>query len=569
MNPLRSERVSNLARRSREVLLLSALTGALTGLAVAAFEWVGGRQGLDRLFTLPVAVQVAAPGVGLLLAAVALHWLASDHSPSTSDEYIRNFHDASHPLDLRPVLGRVVASIATLGSGGALGFEGPSIYMGAAVGTGLQARFRRLFALTDVKVLMVAGAAAGVSAIFKTPATGAIFAMEVPFRDDTAKRMLLPALVGSVAGYLVYVAIYGTEPLFPVGGSPPFGTRELAGAALVGVLAGLGARGFAALTAWAKVLSSTRRPSLRIAGAAATLAALVVASRLLYGESLTLGAGYNVIEWISTGERAWWALAALLVLRTAATTATVAGGGAGGLFVPLVVGGALVGALCSTGLAEPSQTLFPVIGVAAFLGAGYRTPIAAVMFVAESTGRPGFIVPGLIATVVSQLMMGSSSVSKYQAGARVGHLEHRFELPLSAVTQTEVLTATSDATVDELLTGTLVASRHTTVPIVDDGIYRGIVTLDDLRTVDPQDRSDTPARALVHDDRPLARSTWSVEEAIRAMSDAGHDLLPVTEVDGTFIGIVTTTDLLRLDEILTASEGDPTLRTGDVPEPDR
>jgi CIC family chloride channel protein len=77
-----------------------------------------------------------------------------------------------------------------------------------------------------------------------------------------------------------------------------------------------------------------------------------------------------------------------------------------------------VGRLCGGGLAEPSQTLFPVIGVAAFLGAGYRTPLAAVMFVAESTGRPGFIVPGLIATVVSQLMMGSSSVSTYQSSER-------------------------------------------------------------------------------------------------------------------------------------------------------
>lgn len=107
-------------------------------------------------------------------------------------------------------------------------------------------------------------------------------------------------------------------------------------------------------------------------------------------------------------------LAAVLVPRTVATTATVAGGGAGGLFVPLVVAGALVGALCSAGIGEPTQTLFPLIGVAAFLGAGYRTPFAAVMFVAESTGRPGFIVPGLIATVVAQLVMADSSVSPYQ-----------------------------------------------------------------------------------------------------------------------------------------------------------
>jgi CIC family chloride channel protein len=55
-----------------------------------------------------------------------------------------------------------------------------------------------------------------------------------------------------------------------------------------------------------------------------------------------------------------------------------------------------------------------VIGVAAFLGAGYRVPLAAVMFVAETTGRPSFVVPGLLAAVAAELMMGSSSVTEYQ-----------------------------------------------------------------------------------------------------------------------------------------------------------
>ena len=184
---------------------------------------------------------------------------------------------------------------------------------------------------------------------------------------------------------------------------------------------------------------------MRVGGAATILAALTITSRLVYGESLTLGAGYNVIAWLASDTRAWWAVALLLALRTAATSATVGGGGAGGLFVPLVVGGALVGRLCSGGLAEPTQTLFPVIGVAAFLGAGYRTPLAAVMFVAESTGRPGFIVPGLIATVISQLIMGSSSVSTYQSTDRGGHLERRFALPLTDAIQGAVLTVPPDA----------------------------------------------------------------------------------------------------------------------------
>ncbi len=121
------------------------------------------------------------------------------------------------------MFGRVVAAAATLGFGGTMGFEGPSIYMGAAIGTGLQRRFRRWLDPADMKVLMVAGAAAGVAAIFKAPATGAISAIEVPYQDDTAKRMLFPALVAAATGYTVFVAINGTTPLFPISGSPPFG----------------------------------------------------------------------------------------------------------------------------------------------------------------------------------------------------------------------------------------------------------------------------------------------------------------------------------------------------------
>ena len=197
-------------------------------------------------------------------------------------------------------------------------------------------------------------------------------------------------------------------------------------------------------------------------------------------------------------------MALLLALRTAATSATVGGGGAGGLFVPLVVGGALVGRLCGGGLAEPTQTLFPVIGVAAFLGAGYRTPLAAVMFVAESTGRPGFIVPGLIATVVSQLMMGASSVSTYQSSDREGHLEHRFGLPLTAAIQGAVLTAPPDVTLDELLATHLLVTHHTTVPVVEHGHYIGLVSLTDLNTIPRPEWATTTVGSIARDEAPQA-----------------------------------------------------------------
>src|SRR5262249_57004675 len=133
-------------------------------------------------------------------------------------------------LDVGRGSGRLLASIATLGLGGAMGYEGPSVYLGAAVGSALQHRFSRFFSRDDAKALLVAGAAAGVAAIFKAPATGLVFALEVPYQEDFARRMLLPAGIAAALSYVTFVAITGTRPLFPVGGSPPFDLRDLGGA---------------------------------------------------------------------------------------------------------------------------------------------------------------------------------------------------------------------------------------------------------------------------------------------------------------------------------------------------
>jgi CIC family chloride channel protein len=86
----------------------------------------------------------------------------------------------------------------------------------------------------------------------------------------------------------------------------------------------------------------------------------------------------------------------------------------GGLFIPLVVAGALVGRVVGGVVNALDTSLFTVVGAAAFLGAGYRVPLAAVVFVAEATGRPGFVVPGLLAAVVAELVMGRTSVTEYQ-----------------------------------------------------------------------------------------------------------------------------------------------------------
>src|SRR5206468_6155002 len=144
---------------------------------------------------------------------------------------------------------------------------GPSIYLGAATGAALHRRLQRRLAAIDRHAALVAGAAAGVAAIFKAPATGAVFAIEVPYQEDLFSDALLPALVGAATGYAAFAALNGTDPLIPVGGRPPIDARDIIGAAVVGLACGAGARIFAWLLRSAKGLATRLAAPQRVAAA--------------------------------------------------------------------------------------------------------------------------------------------------------------------------------------------------------------------------------------------------------------------------------------------------------------
>jgi CIC family chloride channel protein len=406
-------------------VLLAAVTGALTGLGVALFERVVIDVLFDHVSQLSPWLLAFVPGFGLVLAALGLRYVARSEDPATADAYLRSFHDADRPLRIRELPGRMLAAVATLGFGGTMGLEGPSLYLGSSVGAFLQRRFARFVPNADRRLLLVAGAAAGVAAIFKAPATGAIFALEVPYQDDLARRMLLPSLVGAASGYLAFVAINGTTPILPARGTPAFSFADLAGAVGLGIAAGVAAHAFAWLIRRAKSLVRTQQARWRVPAAGLAIAACFGIGATVANGHLAIGPGYATLAWALNPNRAAWLVIVILMLRGIATGATVAGGGVGGLFVPLVVMGALLGRLASIAVGDSQTTLFVIVGVAAFLAAGYRVPLAAVMFVAETTGRPGFVIPGLLAAVAAELVMGSASVTAYQRASRMLRLGSR------------------------------------------------------------------------------------------------------------------------------------------------
>lgn len=544
------------AGRQPRILLAALVTGVLTGLVVAAFERLTTEIVLDAVLGLPTWQQSIAPGIGLVLAALLLRYLAGMASPSTSDEFIRVFHDRRGRASLQPLVGRLLAGVATIGSGGALGLEGPAIYAGSTIGDNIQHRLSRWFSREDTKLLLMAGAAAGVAAVFKTPATGVVFALEAPYRDDVAHRALLPALVASASSYLVFVSLIGTDPIFPgLGVRPQLELTGLVGALIVGALAGLGGRAFSWFVHKAKDVAEQVRLRWRLVGAAIVLGGLVFLSQALYDEVLTLGPGYEAVRWASDPEQTLPLLALLFALRMTASIATISGGGSGGLFIPLTVQGILLGRFVGDFVGQPNSSLYPTIGLAAFLGAGYRAPLAAVMFVAESTSGDFFVVPALVAAAMSQLVAGRWSVSLYQRSSRRGHLEQRLELPLATGLTTDGLTVPPDATAAEFVWTHVLGNRTRVVPVVDGADYIGMCDLQSVLELDRADWESTAVGDIVTPDLPAARPSWTLGRAMAVMEDADIEVLAVTDDSGIFIGTIDSAEVLKLEEILEETGG--------------
>ena len=587
--------------------------GAITGLIVAGFEQVTEKILLGQMHDFPIWVQAIAPVVGLVLSAFLLLYVGGkDATTGTSDDYVEAYHDRTPRMPLRHLPAKLMAGAATMGFGGAMGLEGPSIYTGSSVGlNGPSTLARRWFTREEAKILMTAGAAAGVSAIFKAPATGVMFALESPYLNDVGRRALLPALFASAMGFLVFAGIHGPDPVFPALGAEPHTLRlaDLIGGALIGITAGVGGRAFSWLTHRAKKFYSATKPLWRIAACGALLFGLVFATNQAFDSPLSLGPGHEAVDWAlgveeeshnghseesaaesshdetsaresshsessasedhssqaegtaaeesSTErrslvllERSLWLLALLFALRAVATLATVAGGGTGGLFIPLTVQGIVMGAFVGELIDSASSSLYPTLGLAAFLGAGYRTPIAAVIFVAESSRGSPFVVPALVAAAVSQLMVGRSSVSKHQVGERLGHLERRLTLPISSALNTDVMTVPPDAAVSEFVFFHVLSRRVRDVPIVDGGTYIGMCTLDAAEKFDRDDWESTLVTEAMPPDYPTAELTATLRDVVLAMEAAGVEMLPVVDPQGNFVGTVSNEEIVRLDEIL-------------------
>lgn len=400
-------------------VLAPALIGALTGAAVAVLDaGIEGRVMTAIVAALPGGWPALATAFALPLAVLVAVTVTRTLRPSTAELYIATYHTPGAHVPLRQVPGRVLAAIATVGLGGSQGFESPSALIGSALGEWV-GRVRRLGLSPDaVRTLVVAGASAGIAAIFSSPGVGTLYGIEVPFRRDVDAPRLVPAAIAASVAFAVRTALIGAKPLVVLADRPPLDVALIAVIVVLAVACGCGARLFAAALTSLRALGHRHGPWARATTGAAVLAGLAWTGHALTGRWITFGPGYVAAGWSLGAAQAPAVLAAALLVRTAGTLTSVYGGGGGGVFTSLACTGLLLSALVERLLGLAPGGPLALLGAATFLASGYRIPLAGMLLIAEQSRDLALTVAGIVAIAIGQVVMGEASVSDAQRDRR-------------------------------------------------------------------------------------------------------------------------------------------------------
>jgi CIC family chloride channel protein len=395
--------IAELRRREGQIYLVLALViGALTGLAVVAFILATERLGM-RLY--PVG---GAPWRRLLFpigGSLGVGYLLYKYFPNARGSGVPQTKAALYAregrITLRTVLGKFFCTSATLASGIPLGREGPSVQVGAGIGSVLG---RVLGLRTEqVKRLIPVGAAAAIAAAFNTPLAAVLFALEEIVGDLNAPVMGAVVLASATAWMVLRVSL-GNHPLFKVPQYQLVHPAEFAVYAVLGVAGGLISAVFA------KLLLGIRERFLRFPRHTVWFQPL--AGGLLVGVMgwfvpQVLGVGYGFVGEALNGNMAFKMMLLLVVLKLFAVTTSYASGNAGGIFGPALFIGAMLGGSVGT-VAHyffPHYTATPgayaLVGMGAVFAGVVRAPMTSVLMIFEMTQDYAVIVPLMIANLVS------------------------------------------------------------------------------------------------------------------------------------------------------------------------
>ena len=506
---------------------------------------------------------IVVPALGALVSGTLVWWLAPEAAGGGGDAYIDAFHNRQGRVRKRVAIVKGLASILILGSGGSAGREGPIMQIGSAIGSSLA----QLLKLSDKerRLLLIAGTAAGMAAIFRTPLGAAIFAIEVLYRDDFEVSALVGAIIASVTSYSVFTTIFGEGHLFATSAHYPFQPLVLPLYLAMALVVSLGARGFATLLHGAREHFWKKLPTpgwLTPALGGLAMGAIAFAVPPVTG----LGYGYlqDAILWDGVFPVAWRTVLLLLGVALAkmlATSCTISSGGSGGDFGPSLVIGGLLGSACGQTFHLLFPTLvthpgaFALVGMATFFGGIAHVPLASLIMVCELTGSYELLVPLMFTEGLAFILLRRSSLYRAQVATQMSSPAHAGELTIDVLAALTVGHATEGATPPRVVTARaslrdflreVAASDHAAFPVIDDaGTLAGVVLLRTVRALMVEDMTGAPlivGDALSQVDRVEPETPLSL--ALDRLLASGGEALPVVE-GGRFVAMLGFADIVR------------------------
>lgn len=460
-----------------------------------------------------------------------------------------------------------IASAISIGTGGPFGAEGPIILTGGAVGSIVGQLFR--LTASQRRSLLVAGAAAGMAAVFGTPVAATLFGVELLAFEFRPRSMVLIGIAAATADALriemAHAHLVMPQPLFPIPAHAPIVGFDLLGAAVIGAACG-GA-------AWVMTQAVYRFEDLfkKLTGHLhwmwwPMIGGLIIGMGGLI-DSRALGVGYDTIHAELLGQIGVGALLVLLAVKLVIWSGGLGGGTSGGILAPILMMGAALGGVLGHALPGASPGVWALIGMAGALSGVTRSPFTAIIFAFELTHDQNSLLALLIAATIAHLvsvLVLKRSILTEKVARRGFHVMREYAVdPLEATfvreaMSTDVYTLEPSRTLADVYDALPEGSaprRQRLYPVLDDaGRLIGALPWSSVLAGknDPTRRVDetmTTSMVTAHPDEVLR----AVAERMVARRTG---VLPVVRRDEPFHleGLITEFDLLQARQKVLAEE---------------
>lgn len=507
---------------------------------------------------------IAVPVVGALIIGVMARYGSDKIRGHGIPEAIEAILMSGSRVEPKVALLKPLSAAISIGSGGPFGAEGPIIMTGGAVGS-LIAQFFHLTS-SERKTLLVAGAAAGMSATFAAPVASVMLAIEL-LLFEWKPRSIIPVALASVTAGAMRRYILGMGPVFPVPvHSAVIGVGGIAGCIVVGLLGGI----MSALLTQAVYSSEDAFAHLPIHWMWwPAIGGLVIGiGGFIFPQAL--GVGYDVIAELLQGDTPRRVILGVLLIKSTIWAVSLGSGTSGGVLAPLLMVGGALGGFEAGFLPIEGAGFWPLVSMGAVLGGTMRAPLTGIVFALELTHDVNLMLPLLLAVTVSYgfttLVMNRSILTE-KISRRGYHLSSEYSVdPLEIifareVVRTAVVALPADASPERVATDLSGAAktRHEQrlFPVIDpDRRLVGVITRAGLRqwlemakNGEPQPLGDAIERSpiVAYADEPLRMIVFR-------MAETGLTRLPVVADDRTLVGMIALTDLLTARTRILESE---------------